>query len=265
MMVLCASAASAQSSLGTAQNFTLLAGAAVTCTTSTVTGNVGVWPGTAVTTCTPVAGTVHAGDAVAQRAFMDFAAAFANLRDHPPTCTPTTTSTLAEALMPGVYCTDGTAKTGPLILDAGTNPNGTWLILVDGALTGTGFNVTMLNGGKPCNVVWWVKAGTTMTDSNLKGTVLSGAAITVTRGTLVGNALATAAVTVSNTVVTGCTAVGGVPPATNKCEVDDGHDGDHHGHHNGDKDKDKDKDKDHKEHKDNDGKEKDRDGKKKGG
>ena len=248
-LVLYASPALAQS----APSFAVLAGTAVTCTASTVTGDVGVWPGTAITNtgCT-ITGTIHAADSVAQRAFMDFATAFSNLRDHPPACTPTATATLAEALMPGVYCVDGTAKTGPLILDAGGNANATWLILVNGALTGTGFNVVMINGGQPCNVVWWTKAATTLTDSNFAGSLLSGAAVTITRGTFHGNIMATAAATLTNTAVTGCAAIGGLPHM-DKCEVgDDDHDGNH--------DKDQDKSKHHKDHDHKDG---DKDGKKK--
>jgi hypothetical protein len=67
-------------SLGSAAGFAALAGTAVTCTNSPLTGNVGVWPGTAVTQtgCT-LAGTVHAGDAVAKQAFMDFVSAYNSL------------------------------------------------------------------------------------------------------------------------------------------------------------------------------------------
>src|ERR1700674_2275969 len=192
-------------SLDSAASFAVLAGTAVTCTNSTVTGDVGVWPGSAVTPtgCT-VAGTVHAGDAVAQEAYLDFISAYNNLRDHRPACKATSTATLAEALLPGVYCVDATAKTGPLMLDARGDANAVWIFLVDGALTGTNFNVVMLNGGQPCNVFWWVKAAATLTDSKFLGTILAGAAVTVTRGTFIGHALATAAATLTGTTVSVC-------------------------------------------------------------
>src|SRR6185369_7480856 len=74
-------------SLGSASGFAALAGTAVTCTHSTVTGNVGVWPGTAVTkTGCPVAGTVDAGDAVAKQAYLDFISAYNNLAPLNNTC-----------------------------------------------------------------------------------------------------------------------------------------------------------------------------------
>jgi ice-binding like protein len=122
-------------SLGSASTFALLAGTAVTCTNSTVSGDVGVWPGSAVTqVICPVVGTVHAGDGPAQQAYLDFISAYNELRDSPPPCDATLTGTLAgEVLLPGVYCVDDVAKTGTLTLDAGTSgANAVWLFLVEG-------------------------------------------------------------------------------------------------------------------------------------
>jgi len=257
-IVLSASAASAQSPLGSAQNFAVLAGVAVTCTNSTVTGDVGVWPGSAVTqTVCPVAGMVHPADVVANRAFLDFISAYNNLRDHPPACDATLTGPLNDTLLPGVYCVDATAKAGVLMLDAQGQVNAVWTFLVDGALTGTNFKVVMLNGGQPCNVDWWVKGAATLTDSTFLGTILAGAAITVTRGTFIGHALATAAATLTGAptlplAVSACrSSSGGLPPDVDKCEEHHDKDGDGH-------DTDKDKDKDHKD-KDNDKDHKDSD------
>jgi hypothetical protein len=198
-------------SLGSASSFAALAGTAVTCTDATVTGDVGVWPGTTVTqTGCAIAGAVHAGDAVARQAYLDFTSAYDNLQNNPPPCDATLTGTLAgETLLPGVYCVDPTAKTGLLTLDAQGDANAVWLFLVDSALTGTNFNVVMINGGEPCNVYWWVRDATTLTDSNFLGTVLAGAAITVTRGTFDGHALAKAAVTLTGAEVSACEATPG--------------------------------------------------------
>jgi hypothetical protein len=262
-IVLNASAASAQSTLKSAQSFAVLAGTAVTCTDSTVTGDVGVWPGTAVTqTGCVVTGTVHAGDAVAQQAYMDFISAYNNLRDHSPApaCKPTATATLAEVLLPGVYCVDATAKTGPLMLDARGNADAVWTFLVNGALTGTGFNVTMLNGGQPCNVTWWVNGATTLTTSKFLGTILAGAATTVTGGTLDGHLLATVAATLTNATVSACssTTVGPPPPPPDLDKCEEHHDRDldkeHDDKDHGDKDH---GDKDRKDHDDRDHESKD--------
>jgi hypothetical protein len=220
-IVLAASPASAQPVLGSAQNFAILAGAAVTCTNAKVIGDVGVWPGTAVTRtgCT-IDGRVHRADRIAEQAFLDFTTTYNNLRDNPPACRETLIGTLAgEVLVPGVYCVDPTAKTGNLTLDGQGDPNATWTFLVNSALTGTNFNVSMINGGEPCNVTWWVADAATLTTSNFIGTILAGAAITVTGGTFHGDALAKAAVTVTGAAMTACAGTAAGPG--------DGHPRDH--------------------------------------
>jgi hypothetical protein len=70
-------------SLGTAASFAVLGSSTVTCTgVSTITGDVGVSPGSAVTgfpaPCTDL-GTIHAADAVAFQAHHDAALAYAAL------------------------------------------------------------------------------------------------------------------------------------------------------------------------------------------
>jgi len=226
--------ASAQSAPASTSNFAVLAGTAVTCTDGNVVGDVGVWPGTAVTrtNCT-VTGTVHAADSAAEQAYLGFVSAYGQLRDHPPACRATATATLNETLLPGVYCVDATAKAGVLMLDAQGRANAAWTFLVNGAFTGTGFKVVMLNGGQPCNVAWWVKDAATLTDSNVLGTILAGAAITVTRGTLTGNAWAKAAVTLTGPTVSACP-VNMTNPGPAICVDDHDHHGDHDGDHDGD-------------------------------
>jgi hypothetical protein len=192
--------------LGAAQSFAVLGGTAVTCTTSTVEGNVGVYPGSAFTNtlCTIAGGTPPATDTAAAQARTDFLSAYVTLASM--SCDQTLTGTLAGAdLAPGVYCLDAVAKAGTLTL---TGPSdGVWIFLVDGALTGTNFSVVMAGGGQPCNVFWAPSAAATMTTSALKGTILAGGAtgsITLTGGTLAGQILASVAVTMTNASVIGC-------------------------------------------------------------
>jgi hypothetical protein len=78
--------------------------------------------------------------------------------------------------------------------------------LPTGALTGTNFSVVMAGGASACSVTWWVAEAATMTDSNLKGSILAGAATTLTRGTLIGSDFAKAGATITGTAVVGCTA-----------------------------------------------------------
>jgi len=197
--------------LGSAANFAVLNaapghGGAVTCTDSTITGDVGssgLRASVVQTSCTingaiiaPVSANVLADFNTAYDAFAAIS------------CDQVLTGTLAGVtLTPGVYCFDAAATlTGTLTLDGPAN--GIWIFKIGtggtGALTGTNFSVVMTGGGTPCNVDWWVAQAATMTDSNFLGTILAGAAITITRGTFTGDALAKAAVTLTGTSLVGC-------------------------------------------------------------
>jgi Ice-binding-like len=203
------SPASAQVSLGSAQSFAALAGTAVTCTDSTVIGDVGVYPGSAVTlTNCGISGTVHPGDLVAKQAYGDFLTAYANLAAEP--CGTPLTVLSGQTLLPGVYCVAGlSATTGGVLTLKGSSAD-TWIFKIGSSdpaayLTGTNFTVKM-SSGETCNnnVYWWVADYATLTDSTFIGSILAGAAITVTRGSLDGQALAKAAVTLTGTNVSVC-------------------------------------------------------------
>ena len=241
-IVLNAPAAFAQTPPVPARTFAVLAGAAVTCTNSSVIGDVGVWPGPTVTqtACLVTGGTVHQSDAAARQAFMNFTSTYDQLRAaRPANCRALP---LGPVIFPGVYCLTAAQSTqtgSAWTLDSRGNPNATWRFYVDAALTGTNFVMTMA-GGRACNVTWWVGAGATLTDSTFLGTVLAGAAITATDSTVAGDLWATAAATLTRSTVTGCRAAnpGPVPPPDMCKEPDDDDHGDGHHHHgdHGDKD-----------------------------
>jgi len=195
-------------------NFAVLANGTVTCTDGTITGgNVGTFQatptGSFVQTRCPITETIHLGDGGAASAFNHFLNTYAALAPKPedPPCTVLTGTLAGVTLSPGVYCFAGAAATTGLLTLNGPS-TGVWTFKIGsggaGALTGSSFTVVMAGGAEPCNVTWWVADGTTMTDSNLKGTVLGGAGITLTRGTFIGNALAKADATITGTAVTGC-------------------------------------------------------------
>ena len=207
-----ASPALAQVPLGAASGFAVLAVTAVTCTSSAITGNVGLSPGTAFTNtgCTFSGATPPASNAAAVDAHTAFVSAYAALLAQSRACTQTLSSLDGLNLPPGVYCVDATAKTGALTLTGASNA--AWTFLVTGALTGTNFSVAMAGGGQPSNVFWAPTGAATMTTSTLQGNILAGDAtagsITLTGGTLTGRALANVAVT-----MTGVGVVGSVAPA----------------------------------------------------
>jgi hypothetical protein len=187
-------------------------GGAVTCTNSTILGDVGssgLAASVVQTDCT-ISGAISAP--VSAQVVAEFNDAYDALGA--VECDAVLTGTLAGVtLAPGVYCFEAAAAlTGTLTLDGPAN--GIWLFKIGtnepGALTGTNFTVVMTGGGEPCNVTWWVDAAATLTDSDFLGTIYAGAAITITRGTFEGNAYATAAVTLTGTTVTPCEpAIGG--------------------------------------------------------
>ena len=123
-----ASAASVQApvGLGTATSFAVLAGATVTNTgPSTITGDVGVSPGTAVTGFPPglvTHGTIHAADAVAAQAQLDLTTAYNDAAGRTPAdAVPPDLGGLT--LAPGVYNSATTmGLTGTVTLDAGATP-----------------------------------------------------------------------------------------------------------------------------------------------
>lgn len=173
----------------------------------------------------------------------DFNDAYAALAS--TSCDQFLSGTLAGVtLAPGVYCFDAAATlTGTLTLQGPST--GIWLFKVGtsgtGALTGTNFSVA-LDGASACNVTWWIAEAVTMTDSNFKGSILAGAAITATgspaaKGTFEGRALAKAAVTFKNETFVGCQ--GGSVGGGGTGDHDGDHGGDHDGHdgHHGGKDK----------------------------
>jgi hypothetical protein len=249
LLALLSQAAFAQApTLGAASAFSVLGGTAVTCTTSVITGDVGVSPGSAFTNtgCTIAGGMPPATNVAAAAAHNDLLIAYAALQS--TACTGTLLSTIpaSTTLAPGVYCTGAalTATDVTLTLDAGGNANAVWIFKTGAALTGTNFSVAMAGGGQPCNVFWAPSAGVTLTTSAFKGNILAGGAtgsITLTGGSLAGRALANVAVTMTNASVIGCATLSGTPASCKKKHKhgDKDDDDDDDDHDRGDNDKDR--------------------------
>ncbi|MGF7236173.1 MAG: ice-binding family protein [Frankia sp.] len=194
-----ASAAAPPVNLGTAANFAVLAASTVTNTgPTTVTGDLGLSPGTAVTGFPPgnVVGTVHAADGVAAQAQADLTTAFNTIGALPPTSTiPVELGGTTET--PGVYASPaGTfGITGTVTLDAEGDPNAVFIFKADSTLiTASASNVNLVNGAQASNVYWEVGSSATLgTYSILRGSILAQASITITTGATVnGRALARA-------------------------------------------------------------------------
>jgi len=182
---------SAQISLGTAQNFGALAGSTVTNTgASTVNGNVGVSPGSAVTGFPPgviVNGAIHSNDAVAMQAQNDLTTAYNSIATTACTVDLTGQNLGGLTLTPGVYCYSGSAQlTGTLTLNALGNPNALFLFKIGSTLTtASGSSVLVINsGGSSCNKAFWQvgSSATFGTGTSFVGDVLALSSITFTTG-----------------------------------------------------------------------------------
>ena len=197
--------------LGTAQNFAVLGGSAVTNTGSTIiTGDLGVWPGDAITGFPPgvVNGSVFAGDAVAQQAQNDLTTAYNLLANMAFTQDLTGQDLGGMVLTPGVYFFSSSAQlTSVLTLDSLGDPNAMFVFQMGSTLTtASDSSVLTLNGANGCNIFWQVGSSATLgTDTAFIGNILALTSITLnTDATILdGRALArNGAVTLDSNIIT---------------------------------------------------------------
>ena len=205
-----ASAATPPVPLGSAAEFAVLAGTTVTNSgLTTVNGDIGVSPGTAVTGFPPgqLNGVMHANDGPAVQAQSDLAIAYNDAVGR------TTTDTVSEQLggttkTTGVYdSVSGTFDiTGTVTLDAQGDPNAVFIFkTVSTLITGAASAVNLINGAQSCNVFWQVGSSATLgANSTLRGNLLAFTSITVGAGLAVdGRTLAiNGAVTLDTDTIT---------------------------------------------------------------
>jgi len=204
-----ASAQAASVGLGTAGSFSVLGGSTVTNTgPSVLNGDLGLSPGTAITGFPPgtVHGTIHASDAVAQRAQTDLTTAYNDAAGR--SSTATVTGDLAgRTLRRGVYTSASSlGLSGNLTLDAQGDPNAVFVFQAGSTLTtGAGSRVLLTGGAQACNVFWQVGSSATIgTSTAFTGNILALTSISVNDGVTVnGRALArNGAVTLNNDTIT---------------------------------------------------------------
>jgi hypothetical protein len=198
--------------LGTTSSFAVLAGSTITNTgPTTITGDVGLHPGTAFTGQSSVTlnGALHLADAVALQAKNDLVTAYNDAAGRTPV-TRIATELGGKTLKSGVYdSADGTFEiTGTLTLDAEGDPNAVFVFKTASTLiTASGSGVSLLNGARFCRIFWKVGSSATLgTDSHFVGHIFAYASITATTGaTVQGQLLAmTGAVTLdTNTIING--------------------------------------------------------------
>ncbi len=194
-----ANAQQAPVNLKSDSTFALVAGTTVTVTGGgTITGNIGISPGTAYVAGNPavtVNGTVYAGGPVAAQAEADLSTAYNDAAGR--TVAPITVSGNigGQTLAPGLYKSTSSLaiSSGNLTLDAGGNANAVWIFQIASTLTTTsGRQVILANGANAANIFWQVGSSATIgTTSVFQGNILANVSISMLTGsTLAGRALA---------------------------------------------------------------------------
>ena len=193
--------------------FSVLGASTVTNTgPSVLTGDLGVYPGTAITGFPPgvVNGTLHAADTVSQQAQDEVATAYTTLAGLPSDTNLTGQDLGGLTLTPGVATFNTSAAlTGTVTLDAQGDPDAAFVVQVGTALTtATESQVSYINGAQPCHTFWQVGGQATLgTGSSFAGNLLAqtsitaGTATSVTGRLLAGNG----AVTLDTNSVTAAT------------------------------------------------------------
>ncbi|MFI6821353.1 ice-binding family protein [Micromonospora sp. NPDC050187] len=203
-----ANAAVAPVGLGTAADFSVLAGSTATNTGPSFLGqSLGVHPGDTAPGFLPimVGGEIHLGDAVALQAKDDLTDAYNDAAGRTP-FTNLPAELGGSTLLPGVYRIGAAQLTGTLTLNSQGDPAAVFIFQIDSTLiTAANSSVVFINGASPCNVYWQVSSSATLgTGTRFVGNILAQTSITMRTGaTLQGRALAqTGAVTLDTNVIT---------------------------------------------------------------
>jgi hypothetical protein len=192
--------------LGTATSFGVLGASTVTNTgPSTITGDLGVSPGTSITGFPPglVLGSTNPTNALAVQAQSDLTTAYNVAASLSPTSSGFT-ELAGLSLTPGVYSGEALSLTGDLTL-AGTAES-VWVFQASSTLvTGSASRILLTGGASSCNVFWQVSSSATLgTASEFVGTIMANQSITATTAaTVEGRLLASVgAVTLDSNVIT---------------------------------------------------------------
>jgi hypothetical protein len=211
--------------LGAATAFAVLAHSTITNTGTgtTVSGDVGLSPGTTIAAFPPgqiINGAKHDNDTVAANGQSALTAAYLDAAGRVPfTASPATLA--GETLPAGVYkATSSLGLVGTVTLNGHGNPTAVFIFQVGSTLTThSSSTVALVGTAQACNVFWQVTSSATLgTTSTFVGTVMALASVTLTPGVHVaGRVLArTGAVTLITDVITrpACTTPLATPPTT---------------------------------------------------
>jgi Ice-binding-like len=201
--------ATATVGLGTAEPFSVLAGSTITNTgATTMSGDLGLYPGSSVTGAPGVGGATHISDPVAIAAKTALTTAYNDAKGRPSNSGSAGTDLASQEFTAGVYNATSALllSSGSVTLNAQGNPNAVFIFQIGEALTtSTGTTVALTNGAQACNVFWQVASSATLGgSSHFVGTLMAAESITAgSSATIEGRLLAeTGAVTLHNNTIT---------------------------------------------------------------
>ncbi len=184
--------------LGAAADFAVLAGSTITSiNATTVNGDLGLSPGSAVTGFPPgiINGDIHAADTAAGLAKAALTLAYNDAKGRTLAPVSVAGNLGGQTLAPGLYKSTSSLEvsSGDLVLDAQGDANGIFIFQIASTLTTTaGRQVILIGGAKAANIFWQVGSSATLgTTTAFKGTIMANQSITLNTGaTLDGRALA---------------------------------------------------------------------------
>lgn len=190
-------AATAVVNLGTSSTYAVLAGSAITNTgPTTIHGDIGISPGSAVTGFPPgmqPSGTTHVADGAALLAKTDLGTASVDAAGRTPFVT-VSGDLGGTTLVAGVYhSTSSIGLTGAVTLNGAGDASSVFIFQAGSTLTtASSSSVVLENGAQACNVFWQVGSSATLgTTTNFAGTIIATTSITLDTGATVnGRALA---------------------------------------------------------------------------
>ncbi len=189
-----AMAAVVQPRLGTAANYTVMGGSAITNTGATlITGNLAISPNgsSSVTGFPPgvVTGAKDLNNAAAVQAQSDLVTTYNDAAGATPFVDMSGVDLGGQTLTPGVYHFNSSAQlTGTLTLDGQGSTNGLYIFQIGSTLTtASASRVVLLNGAGACAVFWQVTSSATLgTSTTFQGNLVALTSITMTTGATIG-------------------------------------------------------------------------------